>query len=103
PSPYLPPSSTPVPYTTLFRSHGDVRGRRQQPRAPLHGVDPRQGHNKQDRGRPARAVPPRPAGRPPVRGQRAQPAAVAVLQSSPLDRKSTRLNSSHGSISYAVF
>src|SRR5215470_18747068 len=53
-----PPRSTLFPYTTLFRSNGEV--------------DP--------------AVGPHWGGVP-----------------SPLDRKSTRLNSSHGSISYAVF
>src|SRR2546422_8377530 len=74
-----PPRSTLFPYTTLFRSH------------PLsaRGAAP-------DRYRPEgrrgahRAVALRPGAR-----------RRAVL--APLDRKSTRLNSSHGYISYAVF
>src|ERR1022692_1417009 len=57
-----PPRSTLFPYTTLFRSPGSGRGRR----------------NRQGRGQ-SRAGDP------------------------PLDRKSTRLNSSHLVISYAVF
>src|SRR2546422_5094615 len=76
-----PPRSTLFPYTTLFRSQGGGGGR--------------------DRpgGRGARfpdAVPPvgrrrsrHPRGQDPLPGER--------------DRKSTRLNSSHGYISYAVF
>src|SRR2546430_13361624 len=71
-----PPRSTLFPYTTLFRSHP------LRPRA-LRGGD-----------RPGRAVAePVPRGR----GGADQPLQAA------LDRKSTRLNSSHSQISYAVF
>src|SRR5438045_7129719 len=72
-----PPRSTLFPYTTLFRSPqgGDDRARRRSPR------------NRLRRGRAARA-PALPDG-----------ALLAVVQ----DRKSTRLNSSHLGISYAVF
>src|SRR3712207_7009892 len=71
-----PPRSTLFPYTTLFRSHG--RGRRDP---GLHGG------RHEGRLRPRRA---HPAGHGP--------------QDRPLrDRKSTRLNSSHANISYAVF
>src|SRR3712207_8703035 len=87
-----PPRSTLFPYTTLFRSphgaaaadlragparlrHGDARGASAPVRSPCHG----------DRAR-ART---RPRG-PEVAGPGA-------------DRKSTRLNSSHANISYAVF
>src|SRR3712207_7518784 len=77
-----PPRSTLFPYTTLFRSrlgaHGaeaDHRGRVARARADLHR-----------RGAPGRARA-RPGGRRPRHG----------------DRKSTRLNSSHANISYAVF
>src|SRR3712207_7270251 len=70
-----PPRSTLFPYTTLFRS------------APR---------------RPARAAPPtsspRRAGRPPAR-----PPAGVRGSTGRRDRKSTRLNSSHANISYAVF
>src|SRR5438876_11935947 len=75
-----PPTSTLFPYTTLFRSGDDPAS---VPRAPGAGrrVRPAAG-----RGAGGRA-----ADRRSVRRQ--------VLQ----DRKSTRLNSSHPSISYAVF
>src|SRR5687768_18038852 len=76
-----PPRSTLFPYTTLFRSV--------LPR-PLAGLlrralAPRRGRDGPGRGR---------------RGRRPQggPARLRAL-----DRKSTRLNSSHGYISYAVF
>src|SRR6202012_6192425 len=60
-----PPRSTLFPYTTLFRSHGEIRLRQ---------------------------------GRPDVRGH-----VVRTLHRVPVDRKSTRLNSSHTVISYPVF
>src|SRR3712207_9269757 len=68
-----PPRSTLFPYTTLFRSSGHA--------APLH---PRRGYRdleKSSRGRPS----------------------PGAMSSSGRDRKSTRLNSSHANISYAVF
>src|SRR5438067_9874780 len=68
-----PPRSTLFPYTTLFRS-GAAR-------------------------RPARAPAP-PCGRATRRGMRRR---VALPHGGAGDRKSTRLNSSHVSISYAVF
>src|SRR2546426_6770203 len=75
-----PPRSTLFPYTTLFRSvHGD-RARRERRRPGVRGAG--------DRG-----VGGRTAG---GRGGRAGGAARR-------DRKSTRLNSSHLVISYAVF
>src|SRR5690349_23150809 len=78
-----PPRSTLFPYTTLFRSDRarDARGSRRLAfgralsRAPV-----------------AAGVPPRPA----QRGGRSGGRRAA-------DRKSTRLNSSHVEISYAVF
>src|SRR5687768_17861159 len=84
-----PPSSTLFPYTTLFRS------RVRDDRPVLAARDDRA---------------PRPVGR----GRRAlrdhAPRAVPHAQPVPRraggavgDRKSTRLNSSHGYISYAVF
>src|SRR2546426_5242112 len=69
-----PPRSTLFPYTTLFRSHHPVRVQRP---APRH--DPRH---------PAQREPHVLAQDPAVHRQ---------------DRKSTRLNSSHLVISYAVF
>src|SRR3712207_8443004 len=77
-----PPRSTLFPYTTLFRS-GVAHHRRHA--ALLHGAD-----HPHDRARgDARAD--AGAERARVRGDRAE------------DRKSTRLNSSHANISYAVF
>src|SRR5690348_18197932 len=68
-----PPRSTLFPYTTLFRSHHHPR---QVPRGQRH----------------------------PPAGQRCSEHPDVVLQQLHLqDRKSTRLNSSHPSISYAVF
>src|SRR3712207_7245456 len=74
-----PPRSTLFPYTTLFRSeqHELVEEVDRQALAPRPGDGPRGSR------------------RPPAR-QRAGAAHQA-------DRKSTRLNSSHANISYAVF
>src|SRR5438270_10143197 len=74
-----PPRSTLFPYTTLFRSLGELHRRdalRLLERLPSHGqrVAVRVGERRET-----------------------QPANLE------LDRKSTRLNSSHSQISYAVF
>src|SRR3712207_7252556 len=83
-----PPRSTLFPYTTLFRSGGGPGGGRvgggRGLRAGGHG------------GRRGGAAVPGDAGR--VRRPGAGP-----LRPAGLDRKSTRLNSSHANISYAVF
>src|SRR2546422_7447734 len=84
-----PPRSTLFPYTTLFRSVLRDDGRpvgRPHPRPSRRG---RGGGDRRSRGarRPGRAPPARATHVAPRRG----------------DRKSTRLNSSHGYISYAVF
>src|SRR5438876_5783080 len=77
-----PTSSTLFPYTTLFRSRGRLE------RGPIPVTGPR-GHVVQaSRG----------AWRDPVAVLRREPSRRALP-----DRKSTRLNSSHPSISYAVF
>src|SRR3712207_7985856 len=70
-----PPRSTLFPYTTLFRSQGQVALLARRYRLVTAGELPR-------------AVAER---------RRREPFPVAV------DRKSTRLNSSHANISYAVF
>src|SRR3712207_8457377 len=77
-----PPRSTLFPYTTLFRSEaGALRPLRLEPAAePALVAGP---HRQQLRG--------------PVRVVRVE---LAPQQG---DRKSTRLNSSHANISYAVF
>src|SRR3712207_7150397 len=84
-----PPRSTLFPYTTLFRSGTLTR----MPLAQL----PQRGLVVNCTGVAARALAPDPLVRP-VRGQ-------VLLLSDPglTDRKSTRLNSSHANISYAVF
>src|SRR2546422_1280128 len=77
-----PPRSTLFPYTTLFRSSTPlplVRLRQSPDETPL---PPRRGPR-------SRA--------PPV------PSQTTLEDQAALDRKSTRLNSSHGYISYAVF
>src|SRR3989449_7955327 len=89
-----PPRSTLFPYTTLFRSPWDRR---------LQGPVP-------ERQTAARATAPRtpppsvPRRRPPPRvEQRVGKDVAGVRGAVARDRKSTRLNSSHGYISYAVF
>src|SRR3712207_8440106 len=87
-----PPRSTLFPYTTLFRScPGRSAGRRRTP----------------DRARSRRARTPRTA-RPCATRWRRGPPCPARRGPQPRrprrrDRKSTRLNSSHANISYAVF
>src|SRR3712207_8739870 len=86
-----PPRSTLFPYTTLFRSHGAPPPHPRQvaevahQRAPVLGGD-RLGMELQAPQGPRAMLEPHddPVGR-------------------PRDRKSTRLNSSHANISYAVF
>src|SRR5688572_31503035 len=76
-----PPRSTLFPYTTLFRSgrsRGAVRGPLRLPRARRQPL----GHS--------------------AREQRSCVRAAGRCAGAP-DRKSTRLNSSHSQISYAVF
>src|SRR3712207_7884486 len=87
-----PPRSTLFPYTTLFRS---VEGPLLLEREHLVGVDglPRQ---EQEVGVLARLL----VHDGPLGGQGREVGRAQVL---PEDRKSTRLNSSHANISYAVF
>src|SRR3712207_7068431 len=83
-----PPRSTLFPYTTLFRS-GQLARRREEDLRPAVVRD-------HYRGGPADL--PRPVHLPAV------PAGVLVEPGRErVDRKSTRLNSSHANISYAVF
>src|SRR3712207_9243147 len=83
-----PPRSTLFPYTTLFRSHALLIRHLIDERLHVRDVRLAQRHLDElhvDRRR---------AAKPPVERRR------AVLTP---DRKSTRLNSSHANISYAVF
>src|SRR3712207_8055133 len=86
-----PPRSTLFPYTTLFRS---ARGR-PPARAHLLAADARA-----DAGAAVALRHPRPRGRGDGGGDALRRAPAAA---SDRDRKSTRLNSSHANISYAVF
>src|SRR3712207_8958923 len=80
-----PPRSTLFPYTTLFRSVPAHAG------SQLH----HHRHRTVDAGRGI------PAPRPVARSGRGEGEGTEALD--PKDRKSTRLNSSHANISYAVF
>src|SRR5256885_1485942 len=85
-----PPRSTLFPYTTLFRSpkrSGRAAAHAGQGRAP----------------RPAARVAQTAPGSPWVPSSTTSPAKRAWTRARALDRKSTRLNSSHLVISYAVF
>src|SRR3712207_7977065 len=75
-----PPRSTLFPYTTLFRSQAGYSRERGGLREPQQGRrDARRAHHRERKDRRTALM--TPAG----------------------DRKSTRLNSSHANISYAVF
>src|SRR3712207_8624813 len=90
-----PPRSTLFPYTTLFRSQ--PRTAPADPALPARARRAR-GRGVLDRGEPAHLVgADRPAAGPP--GPGAGVSEDELVQ----DRKSTRLNSSHANISYAVF
>src|SRR3712207_7787099 len=89
-----PPRSTLFPYTTLFRSTLGIEllaaaEARDQPAAPV-GVAQRD---------LAEGAP----GLTRVEQRLQRPVGHVVGDVLPLDRKSTRLNSSHANISYAVF
>src|SRR5206468_4532428 len=95
-----PPRSTLFPYTTLFRSGADGVLRRRLQAAGggrQHAEAPRAGWSLRDH-RPAWHA----AGGGDARVPRGEP-CPAALSVPGLDRKSTRLNSSHDQISYAVF
>src|SRR3712207_8400738 len=85
-----PPRSTLFPYTTLFRSVLQLAGPRALPRAgAVHGEDEPRGGRLQLHGADA------------VAGPGDDGCGHDVVGA--VDRKSTRLNSSHANISYAVF
>src|SRR3712207_8009088 len=99
----LPPRSTLFPYTTLFRSPARPVAGAVQPRPRL----PPEGVRDEAVGRQLR--PPKVAARHPhapqaqLAGDARRERAPAAVQHVRADRKSTRLNSSHANISYAVF
>src|SRR2546429_2227662 len=84
-----PPRSTLFPYTTLFRSHS---GRSSEVLLATLGKGPRRGFGGD--GQPY-------GPRGPL--ERVLRNGHQEFEAGALDRKSTRLNSSHGYISYAVF
>src|SRR2546429_6024690 len=87
-----PPRSTLLPYTTLFRSDVEEAELRLVHEALPDGEGDGRGEGAdRDRGCAAPRIRPRRV-----------PARAVGLAGEP-DRKSTRLNSSHGYISYAVF
>src|SRR3712207_7789682 len=86
-----PPRSTLFPYTTLFRSPSAGRPSLNRDDFDRHVSAPH---------RPARPEPGGAPGLRPLGGGPERPRGQA--QEGP-DRKSTRLNSSHANISYAVF
>src|SRR5947209_13565428 len=96
-----PPRSTLFPYTTLFRSQAG----REEPVDPAMLVDVVHEHARLEVVCPqhglellARVLP----GVPPIDPE-ARVGVVDVVPAGQGDRKSTRLNSSHANISYAVF
>src|SRR5689334_24399490 len=98
-----PPRSTLFPYTTLFRSHRGREMTRHQQHA--HAVVE---HVLLDRGGSGRLARGRGLGRARGRGGRlgggrGERRREQDREAEQQDRKSTRLNSSHSSISYAVF
>src|SRR3712207_7618579 len=88
-----PPRSTLFPYTTLFRSH-----RREDKRIPVGERDRRSARGKIAANRNETIDPglPRPS-------QHGVAIVLVPWIVQMRDRKSTRLNSSHANISYAVF
>src|SRR3712207_7195406 len=93
-----PPRSTLFPYTTLFRSQVREVGEGAAPeplrRLGRRGRAPRALAARGARGGPRRAR---------VRRGRAAARRRGAVPGRAGDRKSTRLNSSHANISYAVF
>src|SRR2546429_6570055 len=84
-----PPRSTLFPYTTLFRSRPEQDGTVREPGHEEDGCQERETERHEDERRPEP-------------GSLSERREIAVHEPAQ-DRKSTRLNSSHGYISYAVF
>src|SRR5206468_10417849 len=92
-TPPRPPRSPLFPYTTLFRSA--LGRRRSEPRPGLRGAVPAHDGLRRSTGHARRQADERPH-------RREQP-LFRAQEEEVVDRKSTRLNSSHDQISYAVF
>src|SRR5207302_10769735 len=98
----LPPPLRPTlfPYTTLFRS--SACSGRLVPGCRLHQASFERIVGGWHRGRRPSSALAHP-NHPPINGLRKAPSTRATTWSRGADRKSTRLNSSHVKISYAVF
>src|SRR5207249_9496524 len=94
-----PPRSTPFPYTTLFRSGARAASAATTDEACLKARRRREERARRSQPPDRLPQPPPSPGRPPSADRRD---ADGGGRGRP-DRKSTRLNSSHVSISYAVF
>src|SRR3712207_8150677 len=95
-----PPRSTLFPYTTLFRSRVEVRGHlrlHEEPRVELAEGQHARGGRRRLHVRRRRVVDEPEA----ARARRRK--VIRQQGGRDRDRKSTRLNSSHANISYAVF
>src|SRR3712207_7268631 len=86
-----PPRSTLFPYTTLFRSHALIEDAVEFRDLAVAVVDEQHRFGVRQRAALEAKGPPGAAPH------------VLHLTATPIDRKSTRLNSSHANISYAVF
>src|SRR2546430_7302944 len=89
-----PPRSTLFPYTTLFRSDAQKHQRQSAPRERQHR-EPVERDDHADRAEGPRDDD--------SRMEELEPEAQQPGEEEQRDRKSTRLNSSHSQISYAVF
>src|SRR3712207_8787287 len=85
-----PPRSTLFPYTTLFRSPRQQPSAHRRDSIPHHDVPRRSLHLVADCDHAAT-------------GSATGLVMLQPIHRAPSDRKSTRLNSSHANISYAVF
>src|SRR5690348_17482580 len=92
-----PPIPTLFPYTTLFRSWTDIEVEAGLDR---RGIARKRGPERQEAGIACLVGHHLPRCQ---RGQSVLPAKIEARDQFIIDRKSTRLNSSHPSISYAVF
>src|SRR5206468_10222496 len=93
-----PPISTLFPYTTLFRSENILAPAHAGVGAVVEFAD----HVATDGDRPGLIAPVDPVVATPIRRGMRLPCVETAAQPE-VDRKSTRLNSSHDQISYAVF
>src|SRR3712207_7098494 len=89
-----PPRSTLFPYTTLFRSPRPQGRPMERPLEGMAMAAPAPGRVRRRH---------RPGEHDPLPDAALRPGPAAVPADLPADRKSTRLNSSHANISYAVF